>query len=232
MQRIMEWLAPMALVAMPWVAQAQVSPTTPTGGAATFTSTAPSTTNTVMLPAIDTTPLSRDEPDFDVFESSLGLGVGTDFNSFAARLGVGPAAATLPALTSLQTTATATDSGATSSTTAGTTTSLTSSTTVSAVGTSTGLSTSAPSSIPAIGTSMRPTVAAVPIGTQATRTTGSALGSLGRTSMRSLIPNSARAVPTVGPSGGPGPGAAGSARSGTVFDEPCEPEEVLCIDIR
>ena len=38
---------------------------------------------------------------------------------------------------------------------------------------------------------------------------------------------------TDGSSGGGGtPTVAGSARGGMVFDEPCEPEEVLCIEVR
>jgi hypothetical protein len=50
--------------------------------------------------------------------------------------------------------------------------------------------------------------------------------------MRSSIPNGARATPRTSSGGGAARAAAGSARGGTVFDEPCQPEEELCIEIR
>jgi hypothetical protein len=60
---------------------------------------------------------------------------------------------------------------------------------------------------------------------------GSALGSLGRTPMRSLIQNAARATPTGSSGGGSVPAVV--TRGATAFDdEPCEPEELLCFEIR
>ena len=157
MKRIMGWVAPVALIATPWIAAAQstLNSSTTFGGLGT-------TTNTVSSPAALTLPTdtatiepASSEPAFDAFEATLGLAGTTDFNSFAAKLGIGASAlATLPALTSLATTGapSTTDSttlGATSSSLIGPTLS-----TIGATSTpSIGASTSSPSSIPAIGTS-------------------------------------------------------------------------------
>jgi len=74
-------------------------------------------------------------------------------------------------------------------------------------------------------------VARASIGTPAMRSnSGSTLGSRGW--MRSSIQNAMRTTPT-GSSGGGSAPAAGVARGGTSFDdEQCQPEELLCFEIR
>jgi len=60
---------------------------------------------------------------------------------------------------------------------------------------------------------------------------GSALGSPGW--MRSSIQNAMRTTPVGSSGGGSTPAAVGVARGGTSFDdEACQPEELLCFEIR
>lgn len=271
MKRIMRWIASFALIATPWIAAAQstFNSSTTIGGLGTTTSTV-SSPATLSLPT-DTAVImpAASEPAFDAFEATLGLAGASDFNSFAAKLGIGASAlATLPALTSLGTTGSTstTDSQtlvATSSSLIGPTLS-----TIGAASTpSIGGSTSSPSSLPAVGTSTQsalgqPAVrtlgtpastmsrarpmpatggrtssssggAPASVGTQTMSANGAfPAGAAGRSFLRSSTPNSARAITTGSSGGGAAPATAGSARGGTVFDEPCQPEEVLCIEIR
>ena len=104
MNRTVRWIAPIALIATPWVAHAQSSTLnsgTAIGGIGT---TAPTVSNpsTLTLPT-DTAIVmpAASEPAFDALEATLGFAGTTDFDSFAAKLGIGPSATTLPALTSL-----------------------------------------------------------------------------------------------------------------------------------
>lgn len=86
--------------------------------------------------------------------------------------------------------------------------------------------------MPSIGAATSPSTigALTTIGAQITRTiAGSAIGSLGGTSTAPSPTTGAR--PTVASGGGGTPTVAGSARGGMLLDEPCEPEEVLCIEV-
>ena len=180
LNRTVRWVAPIALIATPWVAHTQSSTLnsgTAIGGIGT---TAPTVSNpsTLTLPT-DTAVVmpAASEPAFDALEATLGFAGTTDFDSFAAKLGIGPSATTLPALTSLLGTTGSTPT--TGSQTLGTTSSPSIGTTLSTIGvasTSTGgAPTSSPSSIPAIGTSTQSIV-----GAAAMRTIGAPTSTIAR----------------------------------------------------